>query len=331
MRSLDRRRRGFTLVELLVVIAIIGILVALLLPAIQAAREAARRSECSNNMKQIGIGLQNYHDTFGKLPLGTFNLRVAWPSNGSNWRALILPFLEQGSVHDQLVFGRDSHFMAGNSNPYYLNDVLREMIVETYVCPSSMIEPFDNPHSWSNTAKGLNIHYVGNQGAARPVPGGDPNAGTRDCGHGWSCNNGMLVANENFGLKDARDGTSNVVLVFEQSGMIVPATGARRNRTSNYYGGWYGTRHDRPITASSCWDLWQTGTSCVRFAPNSNIIQTGATDTMWRNNTIINSEHPGGIHAVLVDGSVQFITNEIDFVNLKRLACRYDGEPVADY
>ena len=331
MRPCDRRKRGFTLVELLVVIAIIGILVSLLLPAIQAAREAARRTECGNNVKQIGIGLHNYHDTFGKLPYGSFNLRVSWPSNGSNWRALILPFIEQGSVHDQLVFGKDSSFMGGNSIPYYLNDVLRELIVKTYQCPSSVIPPFDNPHSWSNTAKGLNVHYVGNQGCARPVPGPNPNAGTRDCGHGWSCNNGMLVANENFGLKGATDGTSNVILVAEQSGMLKPTTGARRNRTSNYYGGWYGTRHDRTIEASSCWDLWQTGTSCVRFAPNSNIIQTGATEAMYRNNTIINSEHPGGIHVLLSDASVQFITNEINFVNLKKLACRYDGEPIEAY
>lgn len=97
------RHRGFTLVELLVVIAIIGILVALLLPAIQAAREAARRTQCVNNMKQIGIALHNYHDTYRILPYGSFNLREVWPSNGTNWRALILPFMEQSAIHSQLT------------------------------------------------------------------------------------------------------------------------------------------------------------------------------------------------------------------------------------
>jgi hypothetical protein len=137
----------------------------------------------------------------------------------------------------------------------------------------------------------------------------------------------MLVANECFGMKDATDGTSNTMLVSEQSGLV-----ALVNRTSNYYGGWYGSRHPRTVDDPvSCADLWQTGTSCVRFPPNSNIVQTGATETMYRNNTILNSEHPGGINVVLTDGSGQFISDTIDFINLKRLACRYDGEPVQPY
>ena len=173
----------------------------------------------------------------------------------------------------------------------------------------------------------MNVTYVGNQGAARPIPGDDPNRGTQDCGHGWSCNNGVLVANEAYGMERVTDGTANTVLVAEQSALV-----ALQNRTSNYYGAWYGTRHPRWVGhPSGCGDLWQTGTSCVRFAPNSQIVQTGATEAMYRNNTHWNSEHPGGINVVLVDGSIRFITNDIDFDNLKRLACRYDGVPVAAY
>ncbi len=328
------KRRGFTLVELLVVIAIIGVLVALLLPAIQAAREAARRSQCTNNLKQIGIGLQNYHDTYKTFPLGSFNLRTTWMSNGTNWRALILPFIEESSLHDQLSFNRTDFFAMGWYGNLGPNAVLSGVIIDTYQCPSSTITPFDNPHSWSNSRKGLNIHYVGNQGAARPIPGGDPNGGTRDCSHGWSCNNGVLVANECFDMADVTDGTSNVALVWEQSGRI---TVQRHNRTSNYYGGWYGTRHSRPITASSCGDLWQTGTCCLRYAlnsykevPNLNAVPSQAR-YMWRNNTILNSEHPGGIMFVLTDGSVRFVSDDVDFTNLKRLACRYDGDPLAHY
>jgi prepilin-type processing-associated H-X9-DG protein len=133
----------------------------------------------------------------------------------------------------------------------------------------------------------------------------------------------MLVPNEAFNMADDTDGTANTLLVAEQSGLV-----ALVNRTSNYYGGWYGSRHPRTVESGNCGDLWQTGTSCVRFAPNSNIVQTGATEYMYRNNTVINSFHPAGINAVLVDGHVIFISNDIDFTNLKRLACRYDGDPV---
>jgi len=321
-------RRGFTLVELLVVIAIIGILIALLLPAVQAAREAARRTQCDNNLKQLALGLHNYHDIHKTLPYGSFNLRETWYSNGTNWRILILPFIEQKTVYDQLSFRSDfpDTYMAGGAagaNAYAGNAVLINLLLQVYQCPSSPIKPFDVAPVSNNDGRALNVHYVGNQGAARPIPGPLPDRGTKDCGHGWSCNNGMLVANECFGLKDATDGTSNTMLVMEQSSLV-----AGVNRTSNYYGGWYGSRHPRPVDSpAGCGDLWQTGTSCVRFAPNSQIVQTGATETMYRNNTVINSAHPGGINISLTDGSVRFISDTIDFIDLKRLACRYDGEP----
>ncbi len=322
------RHRAFTLVELLVVIAIIGILVALLLPAIQAAREAARRTQCVNNMKQIGIALHNYHDTYRILPYGSFNLRETWPSNGTNWRALILPFMEQSAIYQQLTFSggmTESHFMAGGASttPLLGNEVLRNLVLPAYRCPSSVLPKTGG----LNNVDAMNVTYVGNQGAARPIPGLDPNRGTQDCGHGWSCNNGVLVANETYGLHDVTDGTANTIMVAEQSGLVV-----LQNLTSNYYGAWYGTRHPRWVGhPSGCTDLWQTGTSCVRFAPNSQIVQAGATEAMYRNNTHWNSEHPGGINVVLVDGSVRFISSDIDFTDLKRLACRYDGEPVGTY
>ena len=332
----QRHHKAFTLVELLVVIAIIGILVALLLPAVQAAREAARRSQCSNNLKQIGIALHNYHDTHKTLPLGAFNLRQAWPSNGTNWRALILPFLEQGTVYDQLSFTATSNFMAGGAaggNALSGNEVLRGLVVQVYACPSAMFAPLSEGHQ--NPAGTVqNIHYAGIQGAARPVPGQYSSTGTADCGHGWSCFNGMLAANECFGLASCLDGTSNTMLVGEQSGLVRDGANCDEyyggNRSANYYGGWYGTRHPNPASAGTpdCSDLWQAGTTCVRFPPNSQVCQVGATRRMYRNNTILNSGHPGGIQVLMTDGSVHFISETINFVDLKRLACRMDGEAV---
>lgn len=322
---MTRRRRGFTLVELLVVIAIIGILVGLLLPAVQAAREAARRMSCTNNLKQIGLAMHNYHDTHNKLPFGSFNLRETWPANGTNWRALILPFIEQANVWNQLQFTASSQFMAGGAagaNAFLGNEVLRNLEISTYRCPSTIIPPFDQAPVSNNQANGLMVSYVGIQGAARPVPGSDPSMGTVDCGHGWSCDNGTLLVNETINFASITDGLSNTMVLSDQSGLV-----AGRNRTSNYYGGWFGSRHPRRVRSGACGDLWQTGTTCVRFAPNSNIVQTGATDFMYRNNTVINSEHPSGITIGLGDGSTRFLPETVDFVLLKQLCARADGLP----
>lgn len=141
-----RSRSGFTLVELLVVIAIIGILVALLLPAIQAAREAARRSQCQNNLKQIGLAMQNYESSYKSLPPG------CWLGEGSAWSAFILPFLEEGVAFDWLTIGEGD---AGNwqwasgqgpysdtmdlirRNPSYRNILIVETVMQVYRCPSA--------------------------------------------------------------------------------------------------------------------------------------------------------------------------------------------------
>ncbi|MBC8873921.1 MAG: DUF1559 domain-containing protein [Planctomycetes bacterium] len=324
------RRRGFTLVELLVVIAIIGILVALLLPAIQAAREAARRTECSNNLKQIGIGLQNYHDTYKTFPLGAFNLRQQWPSSGTNWRALILPFIEQKAVFDELRFDSDPavHFMAGGAagaNALNGNDILKNLIIDGYMCPSSVIKPIGG----QNNTLAMNVHYVGLQGAASPVPGPNPNRGSKNCSYGLTSNSGMLAKNECFSFKDATDGSSNTIIVAEQSGLV-----NTRDITANYYGGWYGTRHPRTMD-QSCGDLWGAGTTAVRFAVNldvtSNALIPYGAQQMYHNNTILNSEHPGGIQVVLTDGSGRFVTDSIALDTLKKLACRYDGESIGQY
>lgn len=144
----------------------------------------------------------------------------------------------------------------------------------------------------------------------------------------------MLAANQCFTMGDCQDGTSNTMIVAEQSGLVTDGANCDNyyggNRSANYYGGWYGTRHPRPIDAGSCWDLWQAGTTCVRFPPNSQICQVGATRRQYRNNTVINSMHPSGIQVALTDGSVQFISDSINFVDLKRLACRLDGQAIQD-
>ena len=327
-----KKQRGFTLIELLVVIAIIAILIALLLPAVQQAREAARRTQCKNHLKQIGLGMHNYLDIHSTFPMGSYNLNNgAWPTTGTNWRTLILPMIEQGNVYSKLCFNQDCQFMAGGAagaNALKGNEILKGHLVPGYICPSSIIGAFENSAGVAhNNQQGvMNIQYVGIAGAARPVPGLDPNNGTFDCGHGWSCNNGMLAPNEAVKIAKCIDGTSNTMLVAEQSALV-----AGLHRSSNYYGGWFGTRHPNTVTSGACGDLWQTGTTCVRFPPNSQIVQTGATEAMYRNNTVINSQHTGGVQVALTDGSVRFISENVDFLTWKKLACRTDGEVIGEF
>jgi prepilin-type N-terminal cleavage/methylation domain-containing protein len=315
-------KRGFTLIELLVVIAIIAILIALLLPAVQQAREAARRTQCKNNLKQIGLAMHNYHDTYDTFPPGNRGMTDWALKNSTNWRSMVLPYMDQAPVYNQL------NFETGNfaANSYAGNDVLKGFKMAAFLCPSSTIDPFDNSeNNWSNTQQGLNHHYVGVAGAAPPITG--LSSGWKDCGHGWSCNTGLLASNENFKIKDAKDGTSNTMMVAEQSGYT-----NKRVLYANYYGGWHGARHLNSIKSSSgCGDLWQAGTTCVRFAPNSDIVQTGANETRYRNNTVINSEHPGGLQVLLGDGSARFLSENIDFGTLKLLCAKRDGEVIGEW
>ncbi|MEQ9411790.1 MAG: DUF1559 domain-containing protein [Fuerstiella sp.] len=321
MRHKLQSNRGFTLIELLVVIAIIAILVALLLPAVQQAREAARRTQCKNNLKQIGLSLHNYHDTFDTFPPGNRGMTDWNLKNSANWRSMVLPYLDQAPVYNQLNF--ETGNFAGNS--YLGNEVLKGFKMPAFLCPSSTIDAFDNSeNTWSNTERGLNHHYVGIAGAAPPITG--LSTGWRDCGHGWSCDTGLLASNENFRIADAKDGSTNTIMVAEQSGYT-----NGRVLYANYYGGWHGARHLNSIRASSCGDLWQAGTTCVRFAPNSDIVQTGANETRYRNNTVINSEHVGGLQVMLGDGSVKFLSENIDFPTLKLLCAKRDGQVVGEW
>ncbi|HVJ69584.1 MAG TPA: DUF1559 domain-containing protein [Caulifigura sp.] len=354
------RRRGFTLIELLVVIAIIAILIALLLPAVQQAREAARRSQCQNNMKQIGLALHNYESTYRTFPIGTRGGRTfanAGVKDGTNWRTSILPYIDQAPVFNQLDFS--ASFGAGQTAAQAYcnaagqpssNIVLSGLVVPGFRCPSSSLEVFPTSYTdhtavvktqtdagggFNNTGRGMGIQYVGIQGAARNfdwIAGGNDQQNF-DCGHGYSCIQGMLPVNENMGIGACTDGTSNTILVAEQSGLSGSVNGgAGTNRTSNYYGGWAGARQNwvpnASCTASS--DQWQTGTTCLRWAPNSKFEHAG-NGHPYRNNTIINSFHTGGVFVLLTDGSVRFASDNVDFQTLKKLAMRNDGQPIGEF
>jgi prepilin-type N-terminal cleavage/methylation domain-containing protein len=323
---------GFTLVELLVVIAIIGTLVGLLLPAVQAAREAARRSSCGNNLKQIGLAIQSYVDARQAFPPGAENFDDGWPCNGVNWRTRILPYLEFSDVYNKLSFTASNSFSGGSlvggvhtsGNP---NVVLKNLIVPLYRCPSTRTQALGNfpgHESHWNDAPVMVINYVGNAGAASPVPGSNSSAGVASNGFGESSNNGVLSQNQQWRPRHITDGLSKTVVVFEQSGLT-----SGKNLTSNYLGGWFGSRRKGYIGAPGALGQgeWYTGGTTVRHQPNSQTIIGGQNDWPFAANTVISSEHSGIVLATLCDGSVRVIEDNISLTSLKRLACRYDGEP----
>lgn len=360
-------RSGFTLIELLVVIAIIAVLIALLLPAVQQAREAARRTQCQNNLKQIGLAHHNYHDTFNSFTFGSRG-GTMWGQvtikDGLNWRVSILPFLEQGTLYSKLNLA--GSFSAGTSDAIAYtggNEILKGLILAVYRCPSSSLDPFPANYynnagtlrtqpaaangGFNNQGRGMAIQYVGIQGAAPDLSWVPDSAetsaqsntdlganGFRDCGQGWSCDQGLLTVNATQTIGAASDGTSNTILVAEQSGYswsVVNNVLTPSDRSSNYYGGWAGARNrNMVIRGTPCTDHWQTGTTCIRQPPNSKLADAGNGEP-YRNNTTINSFHTGGVFALLGDGSVRFVSENIDFQSLKKLAARNDGQVVGEF
>jgi prepilin-type N-terminal cleavage/methylation domain-containing protein len=323
-------RVAFTLVELLVVIAIIGILIALLLPAVQAAREAARRSQCSNNLKQMGLALHNYHDAFNRFPIGSRSgSKSPYNLSGTNWRASILAFLEQKTLFDQLNF-EDGWFSGYSDHRGFSggNEVLKGLLIPVYKCPSSTIDPFVEEPGSGNKNQSLMHDYVGIAGA-NPDPAGRTGS-CKQGSYGIVCNNGLFQANECKAMRDVTDGTSNTIIVAEQSGLV----GGNPIR-ANYGGGWCGAGENAWTFSTS--DkvekpgiLYHAGLTVFHYKINSQTTSAGSQQT-YHTNTILNSFHPGAILVLLADGSVRGLSETIEMETMRRLCAADDGVPVGEY
>ena len=200
------KRRGFTLVELLVVIAIIGILIALLLPAVQAAREAARRSQCTNNLKQISLGMHNYHDTFKKLPASLYP-----NGQGSYWQGysaftMILPFIEQDTVYQEVATA-SNQFLLNWENTGAALAAARSRVIATYQCPSDSRFPGTPGTSREN---GTGCNYGVSNGATLRWANPDLQNGMFRYHNAY---NTKKIVEINF--SDVRDGLSNTLMLSE--------------------------------------------------------------------------------------------------------------------
>jgi prepilin-type N-terminal cleavage/methylation domain-containing protein/prepilin-type processing-associated H-X9-DG protein len=238
---MGRHRLGFTLIELLVVIAIIAILIGLLLPAVQKIREAANRMKCSNNLKQIGLAVHNYHDTMGFLPsAGSADGRPLsggpWPNSGegTNWLVHIMPYIEQGNIYNKLTFTGDSGWtnVPGSATSSAVNNVniVAGTVVSIFRCPSDPRTPLLG--NGSNVPGGIQVmrpSYVAIAGAINCIDGGSPCAfqESRNTTSGWSPEFGrtawggaIVPGFSNVTLSTITDGTSNTALASERAGKM---------------------------------------------------------------------------------------------------------------
>lgn len=367
-RNLQARacpRRGFTLVELLVVIAIIGILIALLLPAVQAARESARRSNCTNNLKQIGLGLHNFESAYKKFPTGGEGTDPVTKGTQFDMNDLhstltyLLPFIEQQAVYQQMNMKytyRDTRWPG--------NQTAAKTDISTFICPSSPYQMFKDPAGFGCT------DYFATVYTDIDPTNGSRNTATRMDG---------ALAVPAASVASLTDGTSNTIALIEDAGRRAPGSGApypayskyTDPTTTIYYGGVPGTIDpaDQAVTDNgnpnggagpyrAVW-RWADQDACgsgVSGPPNlaGKYINQNATPiggppnpTCPANNTAgagcpwtcnncgLNDEpwafHPGGCNTVLSDGSVRFLSDTINYTTLRYLVTRGEGIPTGTF
>jgi prepilin-type N-terminal cleavage/methylation domain-containing protein/prepilin-type processing-associated H-X9-DG protein len=335
----NSRPHGFTLVELLVVITIIGILIALLLPAVQAAREAARRMQCTNNLKQIGLALATYENTAGAFPIGVYwsSCPIGSGANGPNgqcggrngWIVAILPYVELQNVYNSLNLIPATGHSIGDAN----NAVIYRTIIPTYRCPSDVDMPASNGQSRSNYAGCFSPDGWLVEKDAYPTrmnydnPSGNPATGKA-----------MFNWNISRTTADVRDGTSHTVVVSEVlAGDMTTGHSDVRGSWWNEWGYSYSNRNtpNSPIPDA----IW----SVVAGAPYNFCVSTldkpcDGSATLWSAETYAaRSHHAGGVNACLVDGSVQFVSDQVNLFVWRALGSINGGtnglapEPMTDY
>lgn len=312
------RKRGFTLVELLVVIAIIGILIALLLPAVQAAREAARRSQCSNNLKQLGLAMHNYHDTYRTLPVGCYS--CCW----GTWKVAVLPYVEQQVLADMYVDGPKCNDGVPNRYNHSPNlPVTRQEGLSAFYCPSDLPHsPFGGIQSHNYAVNFGNTGY-GQQGSLGGVIFGQ--APFRRVPHGVSptyspCQNGTGEYSKDFAT--VTDGLSNTLMVAE----VIIGKGRDLRGFSWWSDASNFTSYLMPNSPLP--DRIYTLYYCNSNPPNPPCALSSATDpTMFA----ARSRHPGGVQVTLCDGSARFVSETIDVATWRAISTSQGGEVNSDF
>jgi len=296
-------RRAFTLIELLVVIAIIAVLIALLLPAVQQAREAARRTQCRNNLHQIGLALHNYHDTHRTFPMGIVITRRSTLSSNNDtygqattWLTLILPFLDESSLYN-------AYNMSLWCNNAANKNTVGRSLLQQYSCPS-------NPGSPSIAGGFGSTDYVGNGGSYydSSYPG---------CGYYMQRDqptrgSGILYRMTAVRMRDIRDGTSNTLMVGERNSQTNRAVGDGYGWAEAYYGG----NSAVACTYGDPLAVYGRFGGPINYSPSCG----------W----CFRSAHEGGAFFAFADSQVRFISENIDITVYRAISSRAGNELIDD-
>lgn len=314
----QHRGRGFTLVELLVVIAIIGILVALLLPAVQAAREAARRMSCTNNLKNIVLAAHNYHDSFGQFcPSAELPGKASDTSIGMHIR--LLPYIEQGALN-AVVTERLRQSQNETLDELALTDALLNGDINIYWCPS---RDQSEQEDFTTAGRAL-VTYFGVTGAGR---NGNRYTTSNPGQCGEIFNDGVFYPYEAVKMKQITDGTSQTL-----------ALGERTYQLRTFFAGAFynGTKPYGPGTTQVCshaaknmrWGI--TTPEEMGYYVQAQNAPPGSRKTILFNDLFFGSEHPSGANFAYADGSVHFLPSDTSVTVLRNLASRNGGEITDD-
>lgn len=328
--------KGFTLIELLVVIAIIAILVSLLLPAVQQAREAARRTQCKNNLKQLGLAIHNYHDVARCFPGNIVESGAGY--RNASWLTMILPYVEQSTAYNAMEFS-GTNFSNQDAPPNLNWDLVNRLRVPGLNCPSSVLPTTRTQNANASTiALGAPDQltyqvsdYVGMAGGywlpnTTTVPPGGVWTG-----YGWDHQVGTII---NLGpgasprrIASLTDGTSNTLAVGEHSSYTIKESDGSRvdARPSNWAGGAWG---NGPGTRA--WVGWSLNVTVPRYGINYNGPGYGH-DIPYGGHTGLRSQHTGGVQVALADGSVRFLSENMSFDTLMALSNGQDDAVIGEY
>jgi prepilin-type N-terminal cleavage/methylation domain-containing protein len=332
-RRLSHRQRAFTLVELLVAMAIIGILVALLLPAVQNARESSRRTECKNNLKQIGLALHSYVDAFTTFPPGSVRRYVgtfppmggSWQTSQLSWMTRILPYLDQKSVHKQINWSQEP----GDQGTPHTS--LRATKLHMFRCPSDGRAGSSATHAVTNYVTCIGHTTDASEGFI-PPPSGVPTPSTQN-------GEGVMLINSYTSIAHIRDGTSNTMVVSECK-VNDPWVFRYQGDTAGYTACQTGTAP--PITANNAtggrgysWFFAQANqawTYSTRLPPNDMATKNHECENFTTTGVFAaRSHHVGGVHVLTCDGAIRFVNDNLDRQVWKNVGTRASKEVVTQF